>query len=70
MALTVAVMSITRHQVRVLYLDPVAGGYPPQVVPQWGNFLLFVVLLVVALAAVAYMVKRVLGEPASGDEAA
>lgn len=70
MALTVAVMSITRHQVRVLYLDPVAGLYQPRVVPQWGNFLLFVVLLLVALAVVAYMTRRVLAERASGDQAA
>jgi hypothetical protein len=70
MAMTVAVMSITRHQVRALYLDPFMGAQPAQVVPQWGNFLLFVVLLVAALAAVAYMTWRVLAEPASGDQAA
>lgn len=68
--LTVAVMAVTRHQVRVLYLDAVPGLAPPTVAPQWGNFLLFVVLLVVAIATVAYMVRRVFAEPASGEEAA
>jgi len=52
------------------YLAPLTGSPQHQVVPQWGNFWLFVVLLVVALAAVAYMTKRVLSEPASGDDAA
>ena len=70
MTLTVAVMSVTRHQVRMLYLAPETGLHQQQVVPQWGNFLLFVLLLLVALAAVAYMIKRVLGQPAGGDEAA
>jgi hypothetical protein len=70
MVLTIAVMTITRHQVRVLYLDPVAGQYQLQAVPQWGNFFLFVVLLLAGLATVAYMVKRVLSEPATGEEAA
>lgn len=70
MLLTIAVMSITRHQVRDLYLAPVAGEYSPTVVPQWGNFVLFAVLLLVALATVAYLTRRVLAEPAAGDEAA
>jgi hypothetical protein len=70
MTLTIAIMSITRHQVRVLYLAPATEPYQLQVVPQWGNFTLFVVLLVLGLATVAYMVKRVLTEPATGDEAA
>jgi hypothetical protein len=70
MILTIAVMTITRHQVRVLYLDPVASQYQLQAVPQWGNFGLFVVLLLAGLATVAYMVKRVLAEPATGEEAA
>jgi hypothetical protein len=69
MILTVAVMSVTRHQVRVLYLAPFTGE-TPQVAPQWGNFGLFVVCLVAAVAAVAYMARRVLAEPASGEEAA
>jgi len=70
MTLTVALMSITRHQVRMLYLDPFTRSVEPQILPQWGNFGLFVVLLVVALATVAYIVRRILTEPATGDEAA
>jgi hypothetical protein len=70
MLLTVAVMSITRHQVRALYLEPAIGAQQPIVAPQWGNFALFVVCLVGALATVAYMARRVLTETAEGDEAA
>jgi hypothetical protein len=70
MILTIAVMTITRHQVRVLYLAPATEPYQLQVVPQWGNFALFVVLLLAGLATVGYMVKRVLESPATGDEAA
>jgi len=70
MTLTIAVMSITRHQVRVLYLEPVTSQFSFQVVPQWGNFVLFAVLLVAGLATVAYMVRRVLTSPASGADAA
>jgi len=70
MVLAIAVMSITRHQVRVLYLEPATSLFKAQVVPQWTNFLLWVVLLVIGLTTVAYMVKRVLSEPATGDDAA
>ena len=70
MTLTIAVMSVTRHQVRVLYLAPATEPFTLQVVPQWGNFMLFAVLLLLGLATVAYMVKRVLAEPAAGEEAA
>ena len=70
MALTMATMSITRHQVRILYLDPVTDFSGATILPQWGNFALFVVLLLVALGTVAYMTRRVLSERASGDEAA
>jgi CDP-diglyceride synthetase len=70
MLLSVAIMSVTRHQVRALYLDPATGPYALDIVPQWGLFFLFVLVLVAALGSVAYMIKRVLGEPASGNEAA
>lgn len=70
MTLTIAVMSMTRHQVRALYLDPSTAQFSIQVVPQWGNFVLFVVLLLAGLATVAYMVRRVLASPASGADAA
>jgi hypothetical protein len=70
MVLAIAVMSITRHQVRVLYLEPATKLFEAQVVPQWVNFILWVVLLVLGLATVAYMIKRVLTEPATGADAA
>ena len=43
-------MSITRHQVRALYLEPSTAQFSFEIVPQWGNFALFVVLLVAGLA--------------------
>ena len=67
---TVAVMSITRHQVRVLYLDPATSPYTAKIVPQWGNFFLFVVMLLIAVGTVAYFIRRVMTEPASGEDAA
>jgi hypothetical protein len=70
MTLTIAIMSITRHQVRALYLEPSTAQFSFQVVPQWGNFLLFVVLLLAGLATVGYMVRRVLTASASGADAA
>ena len=70
MLLTIAVMSVTRHQVRVLYLDPVTSQFELASVPQWGNFVLFAVLLVAGLAMVGYMVRAVLSNPAKGAEAA
>ena len=63
-------MTVTRHHVRVLYLEPATSQFSATVVPQWGNFLLFVVLLVIGLATVAWMVRRVLTSPAVGDDAA
>jgi hypothetical protein len=68
--LAIAVMVITRHQVRILYLEPATKLFEAQVTPQWGNFFLFAILLVIGLATVAYMVKRVLSEPATGADAA
>ncbi|MGD8439797.1 MAG: hypothetical protein PVG53_04630 [Holophagae bacterium] len=70
LTLTVAVMSITRHQVRVLYLEPLTSQFQATIVPQWANFALFAVLLVVCLVTVFVMVRRVLTSPATGDEAA
>jgi len=43
--------------VRVLYLEPAMRGQQPLIVPQWGNFALFVLLLVVAL------LRELLGDP-------
>ncbi len=68
--LTVAVMSVTRHQVRTLYLEPSLSSAVAAIRPQWGNFVLFAVLLLAGLATVAIMVRRVLANPATGSEAA
>jgi len=70
MTLTIAVMSITRHQVRELYLAPVASQTTLATAPQWGNFVLFALLLVAGLATVAYMVRLTFTGRATGAEAA
>jgi len=70
MVLTVAVMAVTRHQLRDLYLEPSRLPDGPAVASQWGNFALFALLLVVGLASVAYMVRRVLDDRATGSDAA
>jgi len=63
-------MSITRHQLRAIYLQPSTSQYEVATAPQWGNFVLFALLLVAGLATVAYMVRQVLGNGAAGEEAA
>jgi hypothetical protein len=63
MTLVIAIMVVTRDQVRNLYLAP-AATLQPAVASQWGNFLLFVVLLLAALGTVGYMTRRVLVERA------
>lgn len=70
MALTIAVMAVTRHQVRNLYLEPMRSQYVITTAPQWGNLLLFVLLLLAGVATVGYMVRRVVTSPASGENAA
>ena len=70
MVLTIAVMAITRHQVRMLYLAPATAATTIPTAPQWGNFALFALLLVAGLATVAYMVRLVQRSGATGGEAA
>lgn len=70
MVLTVAVMAVTRHQLRDVYLEPSRLPAGPEVAPQWGNFTLFALLLMAGLATVAYMVRRVLADRATADDAA
>ena len=70
MTAVIAVMSITRHQIRVLYLDPYVDLSAFAIRSQWANFVIFALLLVVTLVVVAWMVRRVLTSPATGDEAA
>ena len=70
LTLTIAVMTVTRHQVRVLYLETATSQFQATIVPQWGNFILFALLLVAGLITVFVMIRRVLTSPAEGDEAA
>jgi len=70
MTLTIAIMSITRHQVRSIYLEPTSSQYEIATAPQWGNFVLFALLLLAALATVGYMVRLVLANRSSGEGAA
>jgi len=70
LAVTVAAMSVLRHQVRDLYLAPFADRFVTPTAPQWGNLALFALCLVLALATVAWMVRRVAVDRATGDEAA
>jgi hypothetical protein len=70
MTLAIAVMTITRHEIRILYLAPFTADSVFQVVPQWGNFVIFALLLAAGLGTVGYMVRRVLTSPASGADAA
>jgi hypothetical protein len=66
----IAVMVVTRHQLRVLSLEPATSQHQFAVDPQWLNIVLFLILLVAGLALVGYMIRRVLTSPARGDEAA
>jgi len=68
--LVIALMSVTRHQVRILYLEPMTSNFTLESAPQWGNFLFFAVLLVAGLWTVFYMVQQVMKNPATGEEAA
>jgi len=67
---TIAIMVITRHQVRALYLEPVTSQFQLEAAPQWGNFILFALLLVAGLYTVYFMVKEVLESRAAGKDAA
>lgn len=70
MILTVAVMAITRHQVRGLYLEPYTSRFELTSATQWGNFVLFAVLLAAGLATVFYMVRLVMTNRATGNHVA
>ncbi len=67
---TMALMLVTRDQLRTLYLDGVADLSKFEVIPQWGTFILFAITLVAGLATVYYMIHRVLTSPATGEDAA
>lgn len=67
---TMAVMAVTRDQLRSIYLGSFADLDQFVIRAQWVNFVFFAVLLVVGLATVYYMIRRVLNEKAEGVEAA
>jgi len=67
---TMAIMVVTRDQLRSIYMGSSVDLSQFVIRAQWGNFVLFAILLIIGLATVYYMVRRVLGEPAEGPDAA
>jgi hypothetical protein len=67
----VALMIVTRHQLREVYLaqwQPLAGA---QVAPQWGIFLVFLVTFVIGVAlTVLALVRAATDKPGAGEPAA
>lgn len=63
-------MAVTRHQIRALYLDPVADRLLAAVDPQWLNLTLFLVLLVVGVTVLGAVIRKLLAIPATGEDAA
>ena len=66
----IALMSVTRHQLRLLYLDPVLSKATLAELPQWGTFGVFAVILVLGLVTTGWMVWRVVQSRVTGDAAA
>jgi len=69
-AVAVVVMTLLRHEVRLIYLRPFHAHADLAIAPQWGNFLLFALLLVVGIAIVGYMIHLVRTSRAMGTKAA
>ncbi|MCS6949381.1 MAG: hypothetical protein RMM06_00485 [Armatimonadota bacterium] len=61
----ITLMSVTRHSLRQMYLQPHIDVNTIPVNPQWGVFIIFAVLLVIGLATVGWMVWQFYqaGEP-------
>lgn len=68
--LELVVMAVTRDQLRSLYLGSSIDLGAFTVKAQWGNFVLFAVLMIAGLATVHVMVRKVLTERAEGPDAA
>ena len=67
----VILMTVTRHQVRGLYLALAGGAGEPAVSPQWGAFALFLGSLVLCVGLAVYAVVRSLRDrPVDGEGAA
>jgi hypothetical protein len=68
---TIALMVVTRHQLRAVYLAPSRAGEQVQVATQWGALALFLVVFVVCVALTIYaLVKAVKDRPGPGEQAA
>lgn len=67
---TIAIMSVTRHQVRIAYLDIAVSRQQLVEVSQWGNVVLFMALLAAGATVTTFMVRRVLTNQTTGDDAA
>lgn len=70
LVVVVAAMSVTRHQVRALYLEPLADSLRAATAPQWALFALFAMLLVAALAAVGWIAWLARRRPGAGEVSA
>ncbi len=66
-----AVMVITRHQVREIYLAPARAAEELVTTAPWGLIALFLVIFVAGVAATVYaMVRAATDRPAAGEQAA
>ena len=66
-----AVMVITRHQVREIYLAPALAAEELVTTAPWGLIALFLVIFVAGVAATVYaMVRAATDRPAAGEQAA
>ncbi|MEN8164216.1 MAG: GGDEF domain-containing protein, partial [Acidobacteriota bacterium] len=65
-----AIMVVTRDQLRSIYLGASVDLDQFVIHAQWGNFVFFAILLVLGLVTVYYMIHRVLNERAEGTDAA
>lgn len=66
-----AVMVITRHQVREVYLAPARAAEELVIAPPWGLIGLFLVIFVAGVATTVYaMVRAATDRPAAGEPAA
>ncbi len=63
---TMAVMVVTRDQLRSIYLGSSVDLSQFAIRSQWGNFVLFSILLILGLATVFYMIRKVLKEKTEG----
>jgi hypothetical protein len=66
-----ALMVVTRHQLRAIYLAPARVGEQVQVAPQWGPLTLFLAVFVVCVGLTVYaLVRAAKDRPGAGEQAA